>query len=190
MATTPGDQAKYRRLRALGMSHKEAVAHSATTPSPDLGGGGGGGDKLLARLVRNPATATHHTNTGVAGPANTDLTYNQGSTAVLALAFTPQTDLVRVRIEAVTWHSAAAETFWYMIDQLNTGAQVPGTMVHIYSNRTSAERSSATILVPVVAGTNYDWRLGYRQTAAVSHYLLAGSQYGPAVLEAYDVGTT
>lgn len=37
MASTPGDKAKYRRLRHQGMSHAEAVAHSATTRSADLG---------------------------------------------------------------------------------------------------------------------------------------------------------
>lgn len=36
MRVTPGDKAKYRRLRAAGMSHREAVARSASTPHPDL----------------------------------------------------------------------------------------------------------------------------------------------------------
>lgn len=42
MASTPTDKAKYRRLRAHGMSHREAVAMSTTAANPDLAAPGMG----------------------------------------------------------------------------------------------------------------------------------------------------
>lgn len=65
--STPVDQAKYRRLRAHGVSHREAVAQSAITPNPDFGGGSGQVAGSKAKLICTTAQSlTNSDNTNIA----------------------------------------------------------------------------------------------------------------------------
>lgn len=152
----------------------------------DLAAASGGGS--LTRLVYHPATVEHVNSPSTTQPANTDLLYHAGLAAVLFVAFTPKTNRVRVTIDGIAWQSAASETWWWLADQKNANAQVAGSRTFLYGSRLSAERSQTSIYLPVVAGTHYDWRLGYRHGTAVVPYLLVGGDYGPVIMEVDDVG--